>query len=198
MNRQETSQILSVLFAAFPNARPHQSKAELTLDVWSASMADISADTARKVVQALIDTRTFMPSIAEIRSMASQASRGRVRSGAEAWPGVVSAMRQEGAYRTPGVEFVFADPIAARCVQLMDWQTLCLSENTVADRARFIELYDKLATEVRAESASPALVAMRGGQSVSASLPADRTGSETTLTQLYQRVLNQRGPGDGE
>lgn len=179
MNRQETSQILAILFAAFPSSRPHQSKAELTLDVWSTALHDISADTARQVVQALIETRTFMPAIAEIRSMASQASRGRVRSGAEAWPGVMAAMRQEGAYRTPGQEFVFADPITARCVQLMDWQTLCLSENTVADRARFIELYDKLATEVRSESQSPALVALRGGAAVSRTLPM---GSESPFS----------------
>ncbi len=189
MNRQETAQILSVLFAAFPSARPHQSKAEITLDVWTTALGDIAFDAARQVVQSLIETRTFMPAIAEIRSMASQLSRGRVRSGAEAWPGVVSAMRQEGAYRTPGVEFVFADPIAARCVQLMDWQALCLSENTVADRARFIELYDKLAAEVRSERQSPALQAIRGGAAVSRSLP----GAET---DPFQAALKRMTDGE--
>lgn len=194
MNRQETSQILSVLFAAFPNSRPHQSKAELTLDVWATSLADISAEAARKVVQVLIDTRSFMPTIAEIRSMASQVSRGRVRSGAEAWPGVVAAMRQEGAYRTPGIEFVFADSIAARCVQLMDWQTLCLSENTVADRARFIELYDKLAVEVKAENASPALVAIRGGSSVTHQIE----NAPRPVAHIIEQLMNPRRIADDE
>lgn len=206
MNRQETAQILSVLFAAFPSARPPNQKAEQTLDVWEASLGDLPFDKVKQAAISLIQTRTFLPAIAEIRSCVAQMTHGRVRSGAEAWPGVVAAMRQEGAYRTPGVEFVFADQIAARCVQLMDWQTLCLSENTVADRARFIELYDKLAAEVRAENASPALVAIRGAGSVTklvASTPRPighliRDLVEPVRLDDIEREMNKAKPDDEE
>lgn len=198
MNRQETAQILAALQSAYPNARTDAAKVDALVETWLATMGDLDFARVKNAVMVLIQTRTFQPSIAEIRAMASQLASGRVRSGAEAWPGVQAAMRQEGAYRTPGVEFVFADPIAARCVQLMDWQTLCLSENTMADRARFIELYDKLAAEVKAENASPALVAIRGGSSVAAQLPIAKSEPARSAMELYQQVLNQRKMGDGE
>ena len=42
---------------------------------------------------------------------------------------------------------LFTDPVTAQCVASLRWRELCDSENQAADRARFVELYDKLAAQ---------------------------------------------------
>lgn len=161
MTKQEVSKLLAVLQAAYPGVRIAPERAESMVSAWSDLLSDLTYEQCNAALRHLLQTRTFMPSVAEIRAGVAQLTHGRVRSGGEAWGGVVRAMRQEGAYRTPGVEFSFSDPVTARCVMLMDWQYLCLSEATVADRARFIELYDQLARAFRDEVHSPALAQAR-------------------------------------
>ena len=77
------------------------------------------------------------------------------------YPGdVLAEIRRTGVYGVPS----FADPLVTECVRIMTWRGLCLGENEAADRARFIELYDGLATRWRVDAvAGRALPAPVGG-----------------------------------
>jgi hypothetical protein len=92
-----------------------------------------------------------------------------VRAGGEGWSDVLAAVSRYGYYREPA----FGDPLVARCVTALGWKNLCTSENAIADRARFIELYDRLAAQERREQQSPVLAAaterraLRAGERVS-------------------------------
>jgi hypothetical protein len=61
---------------------------------------------------------------------------------------VLAAVRKFGVYRQPS----FCDPVVARAVQSLGWEEICNSENQAADRARFIELYDRLSRAQRREA----------------------------------------------
>jgi hypothetical protein len=164
MTASEAAKLVAVMLVAFPSQahRLSDSRQQTALaEVFADLLGDLSYEQCNAALRVLIQTRQFMPTVAEIRATAIDIMRGPQPSGADQWGNVLRAMRERGAYRTPGVDFVFNDPITAKCVQQMHWQTLCLSENSVADRARFIELYDKLASEARREVQAPLLAAAR-------------------------------------
>jgi hypothetical protein len=157
MTREETSRLVAVMLASVPNHRVDSRSVPDMINAYADLLSDLSYEQCNAAVRALLQTRTWLPSVADIRSTALELTRGPVRAGGEAWGGVLNAMKYEGAYRTPGVEFVFSDPVTARCVSALGWKELCLSENTIADRARFIDMYDGLAVQDRREVQSPVL-----------------------------------------
>jgi hypothetical protein len=124
-------------------------------------LADLDYAVANAAAERLIATSKWIPTIAEIREACLAITAGPKVPGGEAWGAVMRAIGRFGAYRTPGVEFNLEDPIAQRCVLSLGWRELCLSENAIADRARFIELYDQLATTTRVAALSEGLPAQR-------------------------------------
>lgn len=171
MNRSETAKILAVIAAAWPNARASDLDVNLQVDVWADLLEDLDYRACSLAVRSLAQTQKFAPGVAEIRAYVLELERGPVRPGGEAWRDFLDAVSRYGAYRTPA----FADPIVSRCVTSLGWQELCLSENQVADRARFIELYDRLAASQRREQQSPLLGAAREQRALR---EAERTVSE--------------------
>lgn len=163
MNRQEAARLVAVILAACPaQSSKLDSQRQLGMvDAFEALLGDMSYEQANAAVAVLLQTRPYMPAVADIRATALELTRGPVAPGGEQWGSVLRAMNEQGAYRQPGTDFVFHDAITARCVQALGWRELCLSENTVADRARFVELYDKLAAQSQRESQSPILAAAK-------------------------------------
>jgi hypothetical protein len=155
MTKGEAAKLVAVLLAAYPAAKSTAS----TSEVYERMLADLDYPTANAAVERLLATSRFMPSIAEIREACMDLQHGERVAGGEAWGNVLRAIGRWGVYRTPGQDFQFQDPVAARCVAALGWQNLCNSENQHADRARFIELYDRLAVSERKEQNAGALPA---------------------------------------
>ncbi len=141
MTKSEARQLVAVLFAAYQQANIR----EKTLEVYETMLADLEFHPTQQAIMRLVATSKWLPTIAEIRAMSVDLKFGPQRSGLEAWGDVVAAIRAVGSYGCPK----FEDPCVAECVRIMDWRTLCLSENDTADRARFVELYDNLQTRER-------------------------------------------------
>lgn len=163
MNRQEAAQLVAVCLASCPqqSARIDQTRQLAMVDAFANLLDDLPYEQANAAVRVLLQTSPFIPAIADIRAKVLELKHGPVAAGGEAWGSVLKAMKREGSHRTPGVEFFFVDSVVAKCVAAMGWIDLCLSENTVADRARFIELYDALASQDRRERQAPLLAAAR-------------------------------------
>lgn len=157
MNEIDTEKIIAVLMASDLHGK-------LTEDVkpsYRAVLDPMGYGIASASVAALLVTSKWLPSPAEIRTMATDLECGEVRAGGEAWGSVLKAIRGAGVYRRPGVDFKFADPVVLEAVLLFGWEELCSSENTVADRARFIELYDRIAEKSRRRETIEALPAVK-------------------------------------
>jgi hypothetical protein len=157
VKKSEAAELVASLMAAYPSVQTNNA----TSRVYESMLADLDCRAANAAVAALIQTRQFMPTVAEIRATVLELSNGGVAPGGEQWGRVLDYVRRYGAYRTPGVDFQIEDATTARCVKALGWQELCLSENQQADRARFIELYDKLAAHAQRELQSPVLNAAK-------------------------------------
>jgi hypothetical protein len=145
MKAVEAAKIVAWLAAVYRDTKvsPETSAAYESL------LADLDYDLAQQAVKRLAQTSKWLPSVAEIRTMATDIERGPVRCGGEAYGDVIDAIRSVGSYRPPPE---FSDPVVAECVRLMTWRGLCMGDNEAADRARFIELYNGLAARRRADS----------------------------------------------
>jgi hypothetical protein len=176
----EAKKLVATLLAAFPRDAsflgPDQVRA--TAGAYQAGLQDLDSVQAAAAIRRLQATSERLPSIAAIRKAALEQAEGAARAGGEAWGDVTAAIRRYGSYRTPGKDFEFRDPLVARAVTALNWSDLCASENAVADRARFIELYEDLVDRRRVEG-------------VTASLPGASAPRQLGGTQPLTEVLKQ-------
>lgn len=131
----EISQRVGLLAAAFPSAQVQKN----TIAVYVQMLKDISLITLDVVVEQCLAECKFFPTISEIRDKAILIP-GQRPTPAEAWGQVLQQITRVGFYGKP----FFADDLTARAVEIMDWRQLCTSENTVADRAHFMRIYEQL------------------------------------------------------
>lgn len=169
MVREEAARLVAVMVAATAQGARLDGKAVVAMvDAYASLLADLPYARCDAAVRSLVQSQPFIPAVSEIRAAVLELERGPVRPGGEAWGSVKAAMRCEGSYKTPGLDFVFRDPVTARCVDALGWQEMCKSELEAPDRARFIELYDRLAKQERREAQVPLLAAAREARQVSA------------------------------
>ncbi len=136
MKRSETAALVAMLKAAYPRAQFE----EATLKLYEAMLSDLDVGRAQSAVKRLIATSHNLPTISDVRREAART--GQERPGIEAWSDVRAAMSAVGHLAVPR----FRDPLVATAVDRLGWQNLCASRNSTADRARFAELYDSLAS----------------------------------------------------
>lgn len=168
MTELEAAKLITALTAAFPDGwrflDAEQQKA--TRAMYRHMLRDLDAHACAAACARLVATCKKMPSIAEIREATLAQVNGRRLIGGEAWGSVRKAIAREGLihrsgrHKIPGEDFVFHDPVVLRVVLAMGWSYLCnmTDERSVADRARFIELYEQLARQ-RAEDDNVAEIA---------------------------------------
>lgn len=140
-NPIDIAQIISIMSAAFPNWHP----TELTAEVFFQTLSDIPTDELKAATLHCIteNGRKFAPSVGELRG-AVQELRGYVSNlptSYQAWQEVLRQIADVGYYGTPS----WSHPIVEKAVRAMGWRDLCMSENAVADRARFIQCYEQFA-----------------------------------------------------
>lgn len=194
MTEVQVKKLVAVLLASFPNAKA----TDETIGAYVRMLADLDYTAASAAVERLLATSRFLPSIAEIREASLTLHVGEQRPGGEAWGEVLKAIGRYGYTRTPGVDFHFDDPVVAECVSALRWRELCDSENQEADRARFIELYDKLAAQQRRRQLSEGLPAMqrwRTFQEQQRQKQLERRDEPASVGSLIKLVL---GDGGGE
>lgn len=187
MTEAETKKLIAVLMGAFPTTR----STETTLAIYERMLADLDYAVANAAVERLLATAKFLPTIAEIREACMALSTGERRPGGDAWGEVLQAIRRYGYVRVPGKDFTFRDPVVAQCVAALGWTELCNSENVHADRARFIELYDKLAATERTRQLADGLPALKRLQAARPDMPAGRVTA--TLSEAIARLQLVKG-----
>ncbi len=128
--------ILIVLASVYPNFILQ----EATVKIYEQFLRDIEPELLDQAAKLTISRCKFFPTIAELREAAVEiVTRATgTPSAIQAWGEVLDQMRITGSYREPQ----FSHSLIARVVSYFGWRELCLSENPVADRARFLQAYD--------------------------------------------------------
>ena len=190
MTEGQVAKLVAVLIAGYPSARI---TAE-TSAVYERMLRDLDYAAVNAAVEWLLATSKWLPTVAEIREAAHSLRDGEVKPGGEAWGLVITAVRLHGRYRTPGVDFEFGDPVVAQCVAAMARFEICESENSTADRARFIELYDRLAAQRRRAQLAEGLPAVQQFRALQTQ-PSERlaSGDAKPLGKLLRIVASRAG-----
>lgn len=136
MNKSEAIKRITVLVAAYPN---NKVSAE-TFEVYAQMLADLSPEVLDTVCRQCLAESEFFPTIAKLREMALTLTTSDNPTAAEAWGILVATIRKIGFYGVPS----FDNPVVEKAVRIMDWKTLCSSENQIADRAHFMRIYEQL------------------------------------------------------
>jgi len=190
MTDLEVNKLVSVLLAAFPS-----SKATLGTSMsYESMLADLDYAVANAAIERLLATSKFLPTIAEIRDACLVLQTGDKMPGGQAWGLVLSAIKRFGSYRQPGVDFDFQDPLVLRCVLMLGWQELCQSENSVADRARFTELYEDLSDSYRVNTLAEGLPAQARLRAARPELPAGKPLGMSTALQAVFKLIGSEKP----
>jgi len=188
MTEQETKVLLGVLHTAFPrfyaNIRPESDELNAAVALWHMMLKDTPADVAGAALYKLIATCDFPPSIAEVRKAIASINQPHIPYEDEAWGEVLLAIRSFGYMRQEEAMVSMSEPVR-QVVERMGWRELCLSENSVADRAHFIKLYGTMLKREQDKRQIPAQV--RGMiEQLSESLGVNQ--NEKAVSVLHTRV----------
>ena len=152
MSKAETAQLLAAIKAAYPTYLPQASAAELAgiTNIWHSFLKDYDLKTVNAALNVLISTRRsgFAPSIGELMGKIHEITHGPERSGLEAWPYVLRAVRNSSYNAEAEFQKLPEDIRRAvgSCETLRSWARLPEDEINNA-QARFIRSYE--ATEAR-------------------------------------------------
>jgi len=138
-----TSSTIERAVAALALAFPRQDWPKASQELYARMLTDIPGEILMGAVEELIATKTFLPSVAEIRSAAAmiQQRAAGVLDAYSAWEEVTSQMRRVGHTGRPSL-----DDLTMRAVNAVGgWYGLCVSDNPAADRARFVDAYNTFA-----------------------------------------------------
>jgi hypothetical protein len=189
MTEVEAQKLVTILMASFSTKGIQDPAA--TQAIYRRMISDLDYQVASAAVERLLATSEFMPTIAAIRSACVNVTQGDKRAGGEAWGDVLRAVGKFGYMRQPGQDFNLEDNVAQRAVLALGWRNICESENQIADRARFVDLYDKLSASNRTEQIAGSLPAQQRLREL-------RAGEAQSLSQIINGVKNLAGDSVSE
>lgn len=119
-----------------PNEQAH--------DLWFRQLQDVPYPVAEAVLAKWVATNKWSPSIADIRDgVAEIQNGGPADDWGEAWDQAMTAIRRFGSYDEDGA-LASLPPLTREAVRRLGYKSLCWSENQVADRANFRQVYEIL------------------------------------------------------
>lgn len=180
MTEVEAAKLVTVAVASCPTqgGRMGEKQIEDMAAAWAMLLEDIDYADGSAALKRWLATSHWLPAPSQLRAIVAEAKHGRKRPGGDAWGDVLAEVGRTGRYRQPR----FADPLVARAVDALGWMQICDSENAIADRARFVELYDRLAS---ADAEDRSVATLPG---VARPALPERTGS-TQLGAVILRAL---------
>lgn len=135
MTKEEWSLLVKVVKSAYPNQTFCPDN--YSLELYYRMLHDIPYETLNLAVQRHIATNRYPPSISELRGCMAQKT-----DWSEGWEEVKRSMRLYGAPREKEA-LDSMSPLTRKIVQRLGYQTLCMSDNEMADRANFRMIYEQ-------------------------------------------------------
>lgn len=112
--------------------------------LWYEQLKDIQYQAATLFLNKWVATEKWSPTIADIRSGISDITQGEVLDWGNGWKQVERAIHVYGMYREKEA-LKSMDSVTRKAVERLGFTNICTSENIVAERANFRNLYEGLA-----------------------------------------------------
>jgi len=126
-------------------AYPRQNVTSATIELYAEMLVDLDRDDVRRAVGCLVAMSKWFPTVAEIREAVAGAAVDGLPDAGVAWGEVRKAVSRFGSYRVPE----FSCPEVASAVEVVGWATICLDENVMSTRARFVDAYRAIRERVK-------------------------------------------------
>jgi hypothetical protein len=129
---------------------PRFQLSEETIAAYVRILGDLPADLIEQAAEDIGSRNTFFPAASEIRTAAFElvGKQHGLPTAYEAWGEVVRLAGSVGYTGKPE----FSHPLIKETVESVGgWRMLCLSENQVADRARFVASFDTFVSREKYE-----------------------------------------------
>lgn len=158
MTADEFGVVLKGIRALYP--RDNVCPDDESKTIWFRMLKDLDYRLCQAAVMKHASICKYSPTIAEIRTQAAQLTQTGRKDWLEGWGMVQKTIHDTGMHR-PQEAFEKLrqfDERTARVAEMMGWQSLCTSENPVADRANFRQCYEALQSrEAEASKLPPAV-----------------------------------------
>lgn len=111
---------------------------------WWHMLRDIDTKTLQAAVYKYSMINKFPPTVAELREIAAAIKYGDAPDWGQGWENTLQAIRKYGYYNETAA-LNSLDEITRKTVKRLGWKELCMSENAMADRANFRDIFKQLA-----------------------------------------------------
>jgi len=143
----EITKLLKVMRAFYAHANFQDWEA--TRKGYVMMLSDMPIEILDAAVKQCVSTCEFFPTIAALRRAAAEIQIGESAypPAAQAWGEFLYLALHYGHDHKPQIN----NPLMDKAIDALGWYELCMSENQVADRARFIEVYNQYLDRERRE-----------------------------------------------
>lgn len=127
------------------------------MDLWYSMLKDLDYEAVTVALQKYASQNTFPPTVADLRGGCAEVQNGEYKSWEEGWHEVCEAIKKYG-YMREGEALHSLSDMTRKIVLSMDYQYLCSSENPMADRANFRDIYNNMVSKQKQrEQLSPSV-----------------------------------------
>lgn len=140
MTRQEFSKIAMAIKTYYPNAQILPNNA--AMELWYQQLQDIPYNVCTLAVNKWVAINKWSPTIADIREYAAGIG-GQESDWSEAWEELMKNIQIYGFYRVAEGKKALSD-LTRKTVERIGYVHICNSENIIADRANFRDIYNSL------------------------------------------------------
>lgn len=152
MTREEFKKIAMAMRTYYPNQNILPNNA--AMELWYQQLMDISYPVCTLALNQWVAVNKWAPTIADLRETVMDVSTKDLPDWSEAWEAVIKNIQKYGFYRAiEGKEALTG--ITRQTVERIGYIHLCNSENIVADRANFRDIYNSLAQRERKQAILP-------------------------------------------
>ena len=188
MTVKDTVLIFTILSAAYPffykDIRHDDQQMGEAIAVWNEMLAEYDVNTVKFALKRLIAIqKDYPPTIGQLLESINIVSGNAAPDADEIWQEIMNAIRGYGFYGTvKAMESL--SPLAREVVRVMDWYTLCMSENPETDRAHFLRIYQAIKTRHDQKYTLP--------NDVRAYIAAHTAGDKLSVTERNPYITDDR------
>lgn len=170
---------------------------EQAVTLWFRQLQDIPYPVACAVLDKWVATNKWSPSIADIRDQVAEIENGGpAPDWGEGWEQAISAIHRYGSYCELEA-LASLPPLVRETVRRIGYRNLCLSENQVADRANFRQIYETLSQRETEMRRIPLSTRERIASLTSGFAALPEQASEPDFEQTRQKAIRRMLAGVG-
>ena len=145
VDEKKIRETLMLLKVTYPNAFTKLSNEEIMLmiKVWTNDFRNVEKGLFNKAIENLRNTKTYLPTIAEIKKEIATLKVGETPRAEDEWNKVLGLVRKYGMYQQDKAFSEMQDS-TAYAVKVIGYQNICMASDQTWNKKEFIGEYEAL------------------------------------------------------